>query len=173
MADEGGVWRTISGRRVFIKEGQSLTEAMTESGKFSKLEGRIGFDAETIHKAIQTAVADDPNLRFYGLRGDNKDYKNNVYLPLSENMMEDSPDYGKKLDGTSAIGLDITKNTSAENIADELEGAKKLFEKYGGVYRHMSIVAGYDHAYGDDEGEVILDTSGKRRRGARIIARLT
>ena len=32
-----GVWRTIGGRRVFIKTGQSLTEAMKESGKFSKL----------------------------------------------------------------------------------------------------------------------------------------
>lgn len=34
MADEGGVWRTIGGRRVFIKDGQSLTDAMRESGKF-------------------------------------------------------------------------------------------------------------------------------------------
>lgn len=33
-----GVWRTISGRRVFIKKGQSLTEAMRESGKFQKNE---------------------------------------------------------------------------------------------------------------------------------------
>lgn len=32
--DENGVWRTISGRRVFIREGQSLSEAMRESGKF-------------------------------------------------------------------------------------------------------------------------------------------
>lgn len=32
MAD--GVWRTISGRKVFIKKGQSLTEAMKKSGKF-------------------------------------------------------------------------------------------------------------------------------------------
>lgn len=29
-----GVWRTIGGRRVFIKKGQSLSEAMRESGKF-------------------------------------------------------------------------------------------------------------------------------------------
>ena len=36
MADEGGVWRTISGRRVFIKDGQSLTDAMRESGKFGE-----------------------------------------------------------------------------------------------------------------------------------------
>lgn len=34
MATEDGVWRTISGRRVFIRDGQSLTDAMRESGKF-------------------------------------------------------------------------------------------------------------------------------------------
>lgn len=36
MADENGVWRTISGRRVFIRDGQSLTDAMRESGKFEE-----------------------------------------------------------------------------------------------------------------------------------------
>lgn len=33
---EDGVWRTVRGRRVFIKDGQSLTEAMRDSGKFEK-----------------------------------------------------------------------------------------------------------------------------------------
>lgn len=32
--NEDGVWRTIGGRRVFIKKGQSLSDAMIESGKF-------------------------------------------------------------------------------------------------------------------------------------------
>lgn len=32
---EDGVWKTIGGRRVFIREGQSLSDAMKESGKFS------------------------------------------------------------------------------------------------------------------------------------------
>ena len=37
MADEiGGVWRTVGGRRIFIKEGQDLSSAMKESGKFNK-----------------------------------------------------------------------------------------------------------------------------------------
>ncbi len=36
--DMDGVWRTIRGRHVFIKKGQSLREAMEESGKFSKKE---------------------------------------------------------------------------------------------------------------------------------------
>lgn len=35
MTEEvGGVWRTVSGRRIFIKDGESLTEAMKKSGKF-------------------------------------------------------------------------------------------------------------------------------------------
>lgn len=33
---EGGVWRTVAGRRIFIKNGQSLTDAMKNSGKFQK-----------------------------------------------------------------------------------------------------------------------------------------
>lgn len=32
--DEDGVWRTIGGRRIFIKNGQDLASAMKESGKF-------------------------------------------------------------------------------------------------------------------------------------------
>lgn len=36
MDDIGGVWRTIGGRRVFIKDGQSLDDAMKASGKFKE-----------------------------------------------------------------------------------------------------------------------------------------
>lgn len=35
MADEKGTWRTIRGRRVFIADGQSLTDAIKNSGKFN------------------------------------------------------------------------------------------------------------------------------------------
>ena len=38
---EDGVWRTIGGRRVFIKEGQSLSDAMKESGKFPSKNKKI------------------------------------------------------------------------------------------------------------------------------------
>lgn len=36
MSEIGGVWRTVGGRRIFIKEGQDLASAMKESGKFKK-----------------------------------------------------------------------------------------------------------------------------------------
>ena len=32
-----GVWRTIGGRRIFIKNKQPLSEAMKQSGKFKKV----------------------------------------------------------------------------------------------------------------------------------------
>lgn len=35
---EDGVWRTVAGRRIFIKNGQSLTDAMKNSGKFKEKE---------------------------------------------------------------------------------------------------------------------------------------
>ena len=31
---EGGVWRTIGGQHIFIKDGESLSSAMKRSGKF-------------------------------------------------------------------------------------------------------------------------------------------
>ncbi len=34
MKNENGVWRTVGGRRIFIKEGQNLVSAMKKSGKF-------------------------------------------------------------------------------------------------------------------------------------------
>ena len=36
MSDIGGVWRTVGGRRIFIKDGQDLATAMKTSGKFNK-----------------------------------------------------------------------------------------------------------------------------------------
>lgn len=36
--DIGGVWRTVGGRRIFIKDGEDLETAMKNSGKFKKSE---------------------------------------------------------------------------------------------------------------------------------------
>ena len=39
---EDGVWRTIGGRKVFIRKGQSLADAMIESGKFKGQKNKPG-----------------------------------------------------------------------------------------------------------------------------------
>ena len=35
--EENGVWRTVGGRRIFIKEGQDLASAMKESKKIQNI----------------------------------------------------------------------------------------------------------------------------------------
>ena len=39
---EDGVWRTIGGRKVFIRKGQNLADAMIESGKFKGQKNKPG-----------------------------------------------------------------------------------------------------------------------------------
>ena len=60
MADEG-VWRTVRGRRIFIAKGQSLSDAIKESGKFErKLTAnliRMSQDEETWEEYDKTVVA--------------------------------------------------------------------------------------------------------------------
>ena len=41
MADENGVWRTVGGRKIFIRDGQNLADAMKESGKFNKTTSKV------------------------------------------------------------------------------------------------------------------------------------
>ena len=50
--DADGVWRTIGGRRVFIRNGQSLSDAMKESGKFKTK--KDDFDEEAYKKRFKS-----------------------------------------------------------------------------------------------------------------------
>lgn len=57
--EENGVWRTIGGRRIFIKDGQDLASAMKESGKFSKKtknENKNQYQLENKLKTIQNRI---------------------------------------------------------------------------------------------------------------------
>ena len=76
MATENGVWRTISGRRVFIKEGQSLTDAMRESGKFGENKTRL-FNKKDFQdaKKLTEKIVEDQEFAYYGLRVQENDNK--------------------------------------------------------------------------------------------------
>ena len=45
--ESDGVWRTVGGRRIFIRNNQTLSQAMKESGKFKSAD-RIKSDYETL-----------------------------------------------------------------------------------------------------------------------------
>lgn len=63
---ENGVWRTISGRKVFIKDGQSLESAMAESGKFQNLNNSLDKGLNELDYEEVKSIYDktnDPSIR--------------------------------------------------------------------------------------------------------------
>lgn len=73
MADDiGGVWRTIGGRRVFIKDGQDLKQAMKESGKFYnkklKEEDKLVATAKEIRQRLKDLESDKYEDGTYNLK---------------------------------------------------------------------------------------------------------
>lgn len=77
MAEEKGVWRTVSGRRIFIKEGQSLSSAMKESGKFKNLKSKnTERDKKKNYKDTERQLLDDyTQVETEDLKGYYEDFK--------------------------------------------------------------------------------------------------
>lgn len=66
MADEykDGVWRTVSGRRIFIRKGQSLADAMKESGKFAKQDKAQAPPAKKPNDKVVAAVGKEKGCTY-------------------------------------------------------------------------------------------------------------
>lgn len=56
--EQDGVWRTIGGRRVFIRNGQSLSDAMKESGKFKKTSDVKRGEYQDVEKELKANKTD-------------------------------------------------------------------------------------------------------------------
>ena len=61
-----GVWRTVGGRRIFIKDGDSLSNAMKDSGKFNS-DKEYKLTNENIQQVIDESISewDDDYARLY------------------------------------------------------------------------------------------------------------
>lgn len=56
--DSDGVWRTIGGRRVFIRNGQSISDAMKKSGKFKSAKKKNEYTKEELKEKYGTDDTD-------------------------------------------------------------------------------------------------------------------
>lgn len=100
--NEEGVWRTIGGRRVFIRTGQSLSDAMIESGKFSRVKKneelykKLGEEKQEKKKDISSTDAIDELMN-----ADTGDWNNMNQAERDktcEKILQDFEDkYGDKL----------------------------------------------------------------------------
>ena len=88
--DDQGVWRTIGGRKVFIREGQSVSDAMKQSGKF---------------KSKTKAKSDD-----------DKRNKFNETMNRRQEVIERLDEETKDLDDYDRYNLAVSKLEQVENM---------------------------------------------------------
>lgn len=181
MADEGGVWRTISGRRVFIKDGQNLTDALRESGKFSETGAKSSSplsdqekygvvvrlkDGTYVQIAQHGDISDLTEGTPFGLRtlpaqGKRK-YLVGSQVPNSYDWDHDddvSTFYTDKRRLNGASALSLLNGDSVEDLKDVGARIKKACEKnsdYGENEDKHRIIVGDSYEYGEDSGEIII-----------------
>lgn len=120
---EDGVWRTVRGRRIFIKDGQSLTEAMKDSGKFeSKKEEK--FTEEEIEE-----IKDDIESFKKGESETFEDMKPEQFKKILEYLGIKKPNVLNKM---SRIGYDGTFTTISNVSIRELRPFGEVLRKIKG-----------------------------------------
>ena len=92
-----GVWRTVRGRRIFIKKGESLGEAMSRSGKFKREDIRMVKEgvsqADRFDKVNNKALKNKLNEKqrqkeIHKMQNKSVKYSNSVYSPTKNQDMK-------------------------------------------------------------------------------------
>lgn len=147
--EEKGEWKTIKGRHVFIKDGQSLEDAMAESGKFNNIENkpRILYHQTTANSLDEF----DESKRKAGL--------SDTGTPKGIFLKETDEDIG--LEGKNQLKFETTINNPLEiKNRDELKNfVSKNSERYKNIVENENKSDDYyakkveeleqkwDHAY--------------------------
>lgn len=152
--DIGGVWRTVGGRRIFIKDGQSLSEAMKESGKFLKKKEVI--EAEQIIEKLKKMKERNTNLNeeFEKVQKQlNRD--EDEYLKARQDWIKQKyPEvYEKRNDEKKIEYRSIRENYDKEQGKDFEIEHKEIYKKYNSAieeyrrYYDKNIEAAKKYSY--------------------------
>ena len=126
----GGVWRTISGRRVFIKDGQDLATAMIESGKFKNIRknykneiSKLQQEKKDLKEANKrTSKAIDQTISQYG----------NAKNDLERKMKKEQWDLFLSKSKEEIKQIDSINNMLNKNKIEEARYEKAIGEYTGG-----------------------------------------
>lgn len=108
--DSDGVWRTVGGRRIFIKNGQDLASAMVESGKFKNLRSNYKKAKEKDEKEKQ-----DKEWKEKVEKLEKENAKNKGYELESTDKQKEAEVWEKQPDGTFLANKDAMKKQYEEN----------------------------------------------------------
>lgn len=125
--DIGGVWRTIGGRRVFIKDGDDLETAMRKSGKF-KIEKKKEEEIDDPRNAIAYYLKKgefekaEQYMKDYGL----EDEKEMFIEGLNYKVQKDYKDYLKsKMDNEIQSEYELSKISNSYKERQQLSALEK------------------------------------------------
>lgn len=159
---ENGIWRTIGGRRVFIRKGQDLSSAMKESGKFkTKMNEKAvkGVREEDLKDQYIESLNNVSKMEYNGeitrdeydeaIKNINKEYKNR--------KMGDK--FYTRKDGTKEYELYKRAKENPDSIDPMTENStdwEALDKKYSGRYKkerdaYESKVFGSDVTKADEQ----------------------
>jgi hypothetical protein len=117
--DIGGVWRTVGGRRIFIKDGEDLETAMKKSGKFKKEEIKekkeekdLSYQGKESDKAPITGKTADVVIK--EVEKWEKEGKNSVVIERNKEAIETL----KKIEGKPDEKIKIYRATPSDEIND-------------------------------------------------------
>lgn len=114
--DIGGVWRTVGGRRIFIKDGEDLATAMKNSGKFG-------------NKKEKDIIV----YRGHGEGNEYGQFDSGTFFAVSEN---DASNYGEPKKMTIDGKAKLYKGTSTQEYCEKnnlMDKEYKEIEKYTGL----------------------------------------
>ena len=146
--DLSGVWRTIGGRRVFIKNGQDLATAMKESGKFKTLNKKAE-DLKQLNEQIK--YIQDNQDKLYDIVENNNNYDKELCVAFQErNGFNNKPTVLNTKDFDSLSADDYIKvyrgyhdgQKSAEDYINQFKYGKNEYGNGGIAYGvgHYTII---------------------------------
>ena len=153
QADINGVWRTVGGRRIFIKTGQSLSDAMIKSGKYKSIESKSSNKKyeklDTFEKQLDY-IMENQNDLFNIIENDNKNrlystYKSEIEYLAKRNNFDGKPELLNKNDFEKLSNSDYIKvyrGMLGENYIDQFKNGEYEFGN-GEIKRgvgHYSII---------------------------------
>lgn len=151
--EKNGVWRTIRGRRIFIEEGQSLSEAMKKSGKFGRsLAQSLSHYSKKLEKLNSPDVPDGT----YDLEtGKAKEYETGYSVTFSMIGMDFSDEEFKNL-------VDKFKKADHDTVdAGKFMGAPEISFNVDDKRKALELAAKYNQiAIWDCANNQGYDTSG-------------
>lgn len=150
--NEDGVWRTIGGRRIFIKNGQDLASAMRESGKF-----KSASKGTAKKESTQSVTDEELKAKYDELR---KDRKGLVYN-LEEGYLKDLSNEEK-----------LAKlNKELDDINNQKENIKKIDKEAMDYQREKHGEKGveeYKKYMGQGDDTLKKATGGKKLEAYRV-----